>query len=307
MSFFRRIGKLLPRGRGGVPTRQVRVVTDSTSDLPPDVAEELGITVVPLHVLFGDESYRDGVDLMSEEFFRRLAESKALPTTSQPSVGEFRQVYERLADGTDKLLSIHLSARFSGTAGAARQAGQSIAGRCSIEVIDSETTSMSMGLAVIEAARLAQAGADLDACTAAARSVLRRQRLAVALDTLEFLRRGGRIGRAQAFLGGLLRLKPVLTIRNGEAFPLARKRTRRQALDEVVRVCLQDGVEVERAAVMHATTPDDAGYLRDELHKRFPNVHVHMGRFGPVIGVHGGPGLAGMAVVLAEQPPAKEA
>lgn len=300
MSLFQRLRRLLP-SREGPPPRPVKVVTDSTADLPPEIAQELGITVVPLQVIFGVTSYRDGIDLTSEEFFRRLQEALELPRTSQPSVGEFLSVYERLSADTDRILSVHVSSRLSGTTQTAHTAAQNLIGRCTIEVIDSGTISMAMGFAVIAAARAARAGADLDACAQAARSVLRRQRLAVALDTLEYLRRGGRIGRAQAFLGGLLRLKPILTIRDGEAYPLARVRTRRKALDEILRICLDQGTVAE-AAVMHTTTPEDARYLADEVARRWPGVPVYSGRIGPVIGVHGGPGLVGLAVVLAEEP-----
>jgi len=296
MSFFRRIRELVPRRAA---PRPVRVVTDSTADLPSEVVQELDITVVPLQVIFGEHAYRDGVDMTSDEFFRRLPEAAELPRTSQPSPGDFEQVYERLAAGTDRILSVHLSSRFSGTAETARQAARALEGRCAIEVIDSNTVSMALGFAVIAAARAAKAGADLDACAAAARSVLRRQRLAVALDTLEYLRRGGRIGRAQAFLGSLLRLKPIVTVRDGETYPLARVRTRKKALEEVLRICLEGGV-VEQAAVMYATNPDDAHELAAEIRRRAPSASVHVGRIGPVIGVHGGPGLIGVSVVMAE-------
>jgi DegV family protein with EDD domain len=278
----------------------VQVVTDSTADLPTTDVQDLGITVVPLQVIFGEETYRDGVDLTNEEFFHRLSQAHDLPRTSQPSLGEFQQAYEELAGKTDRILSIHLSSGFSGTAETARQAAQALADRCQIEVIDSRTVSMAMGFAVIAAARAALDGADLDTCAAAARSVLARHRLAVAVDTLEYLRRGGRIGRAAAFLGGLLRVKPILTIRDGEAFPLARVRTRRKALEELLRICLEQG-HVQEAAVMHATTPEDADFLAKEVAQRCPGVPVHTGRIGPVIGVHGGPGLIGLSVVLAEE------
>jgi DegV family protein with EDD domain len=299
MSLFQRIGKMLPRRQAAV-TRPVLVVTDSTADLPPGLAGELGIAVVPLHVLFGQESFRDGVDLTSDAFFQKLATSKELPTTSQPSVGEFASVYERLAMETDRIVSVHLSSRFSGTVGAARQAAQGLAAHCSIQVIDSGTTSMAMGMGVMAAATVARAGGDLDACGDAARTVFGRQRIAVALDTLEFLRRGGRIGRAQALLGGLLRLKPIVTIRDGEVHPLARVRTRRKALDEIIKICLQDNATIEQVAVLHATTPEEAASVAQTLRDRFPNATVHVGQFGPVIGVHGGPGLIGIAAVLAE-------
>ena len=302
MTIFQRLRRLLPsRPPLPAPPRPVKIVTDSTADLPPEIAQELGITVVPLVVIFGDRVYHDGIDLTSEQFFRLLAESPELPRTSQPSVGEFQRVYDQLAAETDSVLSIHVSSRLSGTVQTAHQAAQNLIGRCTIEVLDSGTVSMAMGFAVLAAARAAREGGDLEACAQAARSVLRRQRLAVALDTLEYLRRGGRIGRAQAFLGGLLRLKPVLTIRNGEAYPLARVRTHRKALDEILRVCLDRGSVVE-AVVMHSTSTDDARYLAGEVARRCPGVPVHTGRIGPVIGVHGGPGLIGLAVVLAEEP-----
>jgi DegV family protein with EDD domain len=297
MTIFHRLRRLFPTR----PARPVQVVTDSTADLPPEIVQELDITVVPLQVIFGEESFRDGVDLTSEEFFRRLGEAAELPRTSQPSVGELQQAYEELAAKTDRILSIHVSSRLSGTVETARQAAQALADRCRIEVLDSGTVSMAMGFAVIAAARAAREGADLEACAEAAGSVLRRQRLAVALDTLEYLRRGGRMGRAQAFLGSLLRVKPILTIRDGEAFPLTRVRTHRKAVEEILRVCLE-GSEVEEAAVMHATSPEDARFLVEEVARRCPGVPVQIGRIGPVIGVHGGPGLIGLTVVLAEEP-----
>ena len=300
MTLFQRIRRLVPT-RPGSRARPVRIVTDSTSDLPQEVVRELQITVVPLQVLFGKESYRDGVDLTSEEFFRRLEESADLPSTSQPSVGDLQQAYEQLSTETDQILSIHLSSGFSGTAQTARLAAESLAGRCLIEVIDSRTVSMGLGFAVIAAARAARDGSDLQACAQAASSVLGRLRIAIALDTLEYLRRGGRIGRAQAFLGSLLRLKPILTIRDGEAYPLTRVRSRRKALQEMLRICFDEGDVVE-AAVMYTTTPDDARFLTDEVMQRAPAVRVHSGRMGPVIGVHGGPGTIGLAVVLAAEP-----
>ena len=160
---------------------------------------------------------------------------------------------------------------------------------------------MAMGFAVIAAARAARNGADLDTCTRIARSVLGRQRLAVALDTLEYLRRGGRIGRAAGFLGSLLRLKPILTIKDGQASPLSRVRTRKKALDELLRVCLEPG-DIEEAIVMYTTDPSDATYLTDAIRERHPEIPIHEGRIGPVIGVHAGPGLIGLAVVIAERP-----
>lgn len=272
----------------------VRVVTDSTADIPPALAEELGVTVVPLFVMFGDEVFRDGIDLTAEDFFRRLRSSSTLPRTSQPPPASFVQVYERLAN-EDGVLSIHISSRFSGTFDTARAAARALDGRCRVEVLDSGSASMGVGLAVLAAARAAANGHSMEACIAAARDVVDREQVIVTLETLEFLRRGGRIGRAQAFLGGLLNLQPILTIREGETFPLARARTRAKALDRILDLASEGGVE--QAAVMDATTPEDAGYLAQALRERFPAAGIFEGRIGPVIGVHGGPGIVGMAVV----------
>jgi DegV family protein with EDD domain len=307
MTIFGRLRKILSRGNDEpVVARPVAVVTDSTADLPPEIVEALGITVVPLQVIFGEESFRDRIDLTSEEFFRRLTGTKELPRTSQPSTGEFLQVYDALCAKTDRILSIHLSSKFSGTVQTARRAAQELIGKARVEVLDSETVSMAMGFGVIAAAEAAQAGGDLDSCAEAARTVLHQERVAIAVDTLEYLRRGGRIGRAQAFLGGLLQVKPILTIKDGEAHPLARVRTRRKALDEIVRHCLAHGRPVSQAAVMHAQSPDDARFLLDEVARRFPAATVYTGEIGPVIGVHGGPGLVGLAVVMSEEAPHEE-
>lgn len=301
MTILRRLRQLIPAGRPAPPAKPVRIVTDSTADLPPAIARELGITVVPLRVIFGETAFRDGVDLESAEFFRRLQHAKEHPRTSQPPPGDFHAAYERLSAETDRILSIHISSRLSGTVETARHAARAFVGICDIEVLDSRTASMAMGLAAMAAARAARKGSDLQACAEAARSVLRREEIAVALDTLEYLRRGGRIGRAQAFLGGILRLKPILSIRDGEVHPLGRVRTRRKALQEVLRICTE-GKQIVEAAVMHATTPEDAEYLARELRRRFPDAAIHVGRFGSVLGVHGGPGLIGICTVAAEEP-----
>ena len=278
----------------------VRVVTDSTADLPPEVVQELGITVVPLLVLFGDESYRDGIDLSSEQFYERLATSHVLPITSQPPVGAFLETYRKLAAHTDEIVSIHITGRASGTCESALQAGKALGGPTRVEIVDSTSASMGLGFQVIAAARAAQAGARLDEVAAVARSVGRRVYLLALLETLEYLRRGGRIGRAQAFLGSVLNLKPLLTIRDGVVHPVARVRTRARALDRIFRDCMACG-DLEQVAVMHGTTPDDAEMLAQRVRERLPGVPIHVGRLGPALGVHGGPGIIGMVVVEAEK------
>lgn len=274
----------------------VRVVTDSTADLPPALVGELDIEVVPLLVIFGEEEFLDGVNLDSEEFFERLERSPTPPKTSQPAPAAFQEVYERLSRQTDRIVSIHLSAKLSGTLDSARTAAQALGDRCRVELVDSRSVSMGLGMAVLAAARAAREGADLEEAAQAARSVSERLRIAVLLETLEYLRRGGRIGRAQSLLGSLLRIKPILTIQDGEAHPLARARTRERALERVYELTMSHP-EIQEVAIMHATTAHDAERLAARVVAERPHIPVHVGRLGPVIAVHGGPGIVGMAAV----------
>ncbi len=278
----------------------VRVVTDSTADLPRHVAEELGISVVPLLVLFGEKAYRDGVDLTSEQFFERLTQSRVLPTTSQPSVGAFQETYGKLARETKEIVSIHISSRASGTYEAARSARETIAKGPRIELVDSLSASMGVGVIAVAAARAANAGASLDEVASLARGMVPRVHVFALLETLEYLRRGGRIGRATAFLGGVLSLKPILRIHDGEVHPAARVRTRRKAIDKMLELAMAYE-NIGEAAIMHGTTPEDAEALARRATERLPGVPVHTGHIGPVIGVHGGPGILGIIVVEGER------
>jgi DegV family protein with EDD domain len=272
----------------------VHIVTDSTSDISKELAEEHGITVIPLTVSFGHESYSDGVDLTAEEFYARLQLTKALPTTSQPPPALFQYAYQHLASRGD-VVSIHLSHKFSGTVDAARAAAREVAPD-RITVVDSGSVSMGLGMCAIAAARVAKVGGTSEACVAAAESVAGRLHIAVAFETLEYLRRGGRIGRATAFVGGFLRLKPILTVKDGETFPVTRVRSRARALDELFALCAKDE-RIDEIAIMHTTTPEDAAALAERTRAARPGVPLHLGRFGPALGVHGGPGMLGFAVV----------
>jgi DegV family protein with EDD domain len=277
----------------------VRVVTDSTADLPRHLVEELDITVVPLTVVFGDNAYRDGVDLSTEEFFERLTHSDDLPTTSQPPIGAFQEAYTKLAKETNEIVSIHITSKASGTYESALKARETVTDGPRIELVDSLSTSMGLGFMVLAAARAAKAGASLDEVVSLARGMVPRVHAYVVLETLEFLRRGGRIGRAAAFLGSVLDVKPILALRDGVIHPIARVRTRKRAVDKMLEVALGHP-DITDVAVLHGTTADDAQALAKRVSDKLPGVPVHLGFIGPVIGVHGGPGILGIVVVMGE-------
>lgn len=271
----------------------VHIVTDSTSDIPHDLAEELHITVVPLTITFGTESFRDGLDLSADEFYARLQESKHLPTTSQPPPALFEYAYKHLASQGD-VVSVHISQKFSGTVETARAAAREVAPD-RVSIVDTGSASMGLGLCVLATARAARDGGSREECAAVAASVASRLRIGVAFETLEYLRRGGRIGRATAFLGGLLHLKPILTVKDGETHPVTRVRSRAKALDALFSLCAAG--DVTAVAVLHTTTPVDAEALVERVRQAVPRASVITGRFGPVLGVHGGPGMLGLAAI----------
>lgn len=278
----------------------VRIVTDSSSDIPREVVDELGITVVPLSISFGTQSYRDGLDLAADDFYARLASTKELPKTSQPPPALFEHAYEHLITQGD-VVSIHLSAKFSGTVEAARQVATQLAPD-KISVVDTHSASMGVGFCVIAAARAAKNGAPRQECAAIAEAVAARLHIAVAFESLEYVRRGGRIGRAAAFVGGLLKVQPILTIKDGEAFPVTRVRSRAKALDEIS--LWRKLTNITDIGVFHTTTPDEAHELANRARAEVATARVYEGRFGPVLGVHGGPGMIGVGVVADPVPAA---
>jgi DegV family protein with EDD domain len=271
----------------------VKVVTDSTSDLPVELARKWDITVVPATVQFGQESYRDGVDLKADEFFDKLKASTELPTTSQPSVNEFLDAYRGLMEKGDEVVSIHISERVSGTLDSARQARELIRNEGRIEIIDSRHWSAAMALIVLEAAWAAQAGYDLGGVVAVTRDAIARAGLLAIADTLEYAARGGRIGKAQYLLASVLQIKPVLEIKDGELYPVERTRTRRRALQRLVEL-LETRGPVEKAAIGHAASPEDAALLAQRLKPLVFHHDILTCTIGPVIGTHTGPGAIGV-------------
>ena len=227
----------------------VRIVTDSTADMPPESAHALGISVVPLSVIFGEEVFREGVDISHDLFYDKLAHGKVLPTTSAPSVGDFLAVYEPLLKETDEIVSVHLSSKLSATYNNACQAAQTLADRgARIEVMDSQVVSLGLSFATMAAARVAREDGDIDRIKAVVDSTIQRIRIYILLDTLEYVRRGGRIGRARAFLGTMLRVKPLLSLRDGEVHPQERVRTKARALDRLFQIAVVKSSILERTA-----------------------------------------------------------
>jgi DegV family protein with EDD domain len=270
----------------------VRVVTDSACDLPQDLVDQYGIEIVPLTIRFGDEELVDRKELGTGEFWRRLAASPVLPETSAPSAGAFEEVFRRLADeGADGIVCINLSSRLSATMQAAQVAAKAVDQDCPVEVIDSLQVSMALGSLCLTAAQRADAGADLGSIAAEVLDRRNRTRLFGTLDTLEYLRKGGRVGAAQALLGSMLSIKPVLTVSDGVVAEAGKVRTRSKALRHVVEK-LQPG-QFENVCVLHGDAPDLEEFL-DLLAPIVPREEIVIGQIGPVIGTHAGPRTIGI-------------
>ncbi|HHZ62163.1 MAG TPA: DegV family protein [Dehalococcoidia bacterium] len=278
----------------------IKVVTDSTSDLPADVAESLGIEVVPLNVHFGSDVYKDRVNLMPDAFYDKLINGDVLPTTSQPSVGEFIDVYERLGSDADGIVSVHLSEKLSGTMNSARLASQQANADCPIEVVDTFQVSMGVGICAMEAAEVANSGGDMNQVILAARNAVTRSQCFFMLETLEFLQKGGRIGKAQALIGNLLKIRPMLMLQEGEVHPLGRERTRRKGIAKLVDT-VEELAPISGLAVMYSTGPDEAQILVQNVSKfMIEGREPMMLQIGPVIGTYAGPDTLGIALISAK-------
>ncbi len=278
----------------------IQVVTDSGADVPADLRKELGILTVPLIVSFGTESYRDGVDLSGEDFYKRLVAEEAMPTTSQPSVGDFSEVYKELKASSKEILSIHISGKLSGTMNSATQAAALEDLGDSIRILDSQQASMGLGFSVIAAAEAAKNGATLAEAAAAAESVLERTTTYILFDTLKYLEKGGRIGRASALLGGVLQLKPILTLEDGEIATKAKIRTLKKGVHTLEQLT-EDCGDLESAAVLYTTDQTEAANLAGRLRNSFvDNAKPLTVRISPAVGTHGGPGVIGMICVSAK-------
>lgn len=275
---------------------RVAVVTDSTADLAPELVEERGITVVPLTVIMDGRDYLDGVDITASEFYTRLAASEGGATTSQPSPGRFAEVYEQLLGQHDEVISLHISAQLSGTYEAATQ-GAALVGTARIRVVDTGMVSMPLALLTLAASAMVSEGAAAEAIAERLRPIQERMRVYFMVATLEYLRRGGRIGRASALLGSVLQMKPVLTIAEGQVAPLERVRTQERALTRVIELASA----IDRpvcALVGHAMAAEAAERIARALEPHAESLIV--APLGPVVGAHAGPGTVGVGCYPAE-------
>ncbi len=274
----------------------VKIVTDSTSDLPKELAQELGITVVPLNVHFGTDTFRDGEGMTADQFYHRLLTSPALPKTSAPSPGAFRECYSQLGRETAEIVSIHISSKLSGTYEAALTGQRDLGDHCRVEVIDSQTVTLGLGLLAVAAAKAARSGATMDEVIKLVKSYMERVYMASTMDSLEYLQKGGRIGRAQAWLGSLLAIKPIISVSGGEVVPLERVRTYSRAVARVYEL-LEEHLPAKELAVMYSTDPVEADKLMAYLHEAFPQQPAYLARFGPVLGTYMGPGCLAIAAI----------
>ena len=271
----------------------VRIVTDSSCDLTADEASELGVKVVPLSIRFGDDEYVDREELSIEDFYAKLATSEVLPETAAPSPGAFEQQFRALAaDGADAVVCINLSRALSATMEAAQQAARSIGDEIDIRVIDSRSITAGLGTMVRHAVAAAESGASADEVEAVVNDMIGRTRVYGALDTLDNLKKGGRIGNAQAMIGSLLSIKPILDLSSGEVEEAGKQRTRKKALAWLRDTVVESG-NVEELSVMHANASDIDLFV-SMLQTAFPDQEIRVGWIGAVIGTHGGPGTIGL-------------
>ncbi|HHE41116.1 MAG TPA: DegV family protein [Dehalococcoidia bacterium] len=266
----------------------VRIVTDSTADLPDFLVAELGITVVPLHIHFGEETYEDGVTISKDEFYKRLVTSPKLPKTSAPSSGAFTETYAQLAEETDEIVSIHISSRLSATYQSATVARDTFPAETSISVVDSRFATIGLGLIVEQAARMARSGERAAIIVKEVEAAISRTHLFGVVDTLEYLHKGGRIGMASALLGSLLKVKPIIGVRDGIVHPIERVRGREKAFDRLVEM-VSKFETISRLAVAHTTAEDEMERLVERLSGFFPPEKMMCSRCGATLGTYLGP------------------
>ena len=268
----------------------VKVVTDSGADLPSQLAEELGITVVPVYVRFGEKVYRDRVDISEDEFYQRLLHDPVHPSTTQPTPQDFAEVYQRLSQEADGIISLHISSKLSGTCSSALQGKELVEKRCPIEVVDSQVLTAALAMLAMEANNMAKSGMSLKQVVEKVKQIIPDIHLIGLLDTLKYLALGGRIGKARALLGSVLNVKPILMLKDGEVLPAGRARTRAKGIDELFDFA-KSAKDIRDLAVVYNTTPDEAQALAERMGSIFAKEQIRLVKLGPMLGVHCGPGI----------------
>jgi len=276
----------------------VKIVTDSSADLPAELVQELGITVVPLYVRFGEEVYREQVDISLDEFYQRLEHDPIHPVTIQPSPQDFVTAYQKLSQEADGIVSIHIPSKLSGTCNSALQGKEMIEKGCPIEVIDSQVITVGLGLICWAAAKMAKAGQGLQEVTERVKQMIPNIHLLCLLDTLKYLQKGGRIGKAKALLGSVLNVKPMITLKEGEVVPAGQVRSRSKGVERLVGF-VESASNIDDLAIAYNTTPDEAHALAERLGSVFTKEAIKVVRLGTTLGVHMGPG--GLAVGFREK------
>jgi len=277
----------------------VKIVTDSSADLPPQLAQQLGITVVPLYVRFGSEVYRERVDISDDEFYQRLLHGPTHPVTIQPSPQDFVNAYQELSPEADGIVSIHISSKLSGTCNSALQGKEMIDKGCPIEVVDSQLVSVGLGLISMAAATVAKTGADLQRVVEEVKQTIPNSHLLCLIDTLKYLLLGGRVGKAKALVGSLLSVKPLLTLKEGETVPIGQARSRSKGIERLFDF-VKNATDIQDLAVAYSTTLDEAQALAERMGSIFTKEPIKVVRLGTTLGVHLGPG----ALVVGSNPSA---
>jgi len=281
---------------------RIAVVTDSTAYLPPELVAQYGIHVMPQQLIWGDETFLDGVTIDPPTFYERLSRSGDIPTTAQASAGEFAALFAEAARNADGIVGVFISTELSGTVASALAAQELLPDLpIAIEVVDSRSTTMGLGFVALAAARAAAKGRGLAEVASAARELVPRVNVLFIVETLEYLHKGGRIGGASRLLGSALRIKPLLHLSEGRIDGLERVRTKRKAVQRMLEVMAERvGNAPVHAAVIHANAPEEATRLREQVRERFPYTELHLAELSPVIGTHVGPGTVGVAFYTGE-------
>jgi DegV family protein with EDD domain len=268
----------------------VQVITDSTSDIPQGIAEKLGIRIVPIYVRFGDKVYRDGVDIDSDTFYKQLLTSPVHPATSQPTPEDFESVYREYCKNADGIVSIHVSSRISGTYNSAMIAKKMLASNCPIEVIDSRFNSGGLALITMAAARMARAGQSLPVISEEIRKSINQIYMFGVFNTMKYLARSGRVNRAIVAAAGILKVKPLLTFRDGEVVRAGLVRSISRGMDRICKF-VEEKRNINEMVIIHSAIPEQAEKLKGRLGQFFPEEKIDIMKLGAGLGVHGGPGV----------------